>query len=228
MVTRRLGSYLHQGFVGPDANPDGCVTVRADDTFSGSGNWISLEYTGEDAGQVHWLQFNASQEFGTPPGAAAPVFATGSVLTSNGPAPWSSAGSPQHWVVDSVANSPAAHPSPFYDVSGFASTSSANRSRVMLDQPSGASIIGQAQAFAATGPAAGSPTVTERDGFSTYLVKASHPRYRVDWAGTTVVTVATGTASAIRYGLGFAGPVTRLQADHRAALLAKYAGSPIN
>jgi hypothetical protein len=228
MVTRTLGSYLHQGFVGPDDNPNGCVTVRADDTFSGSGNWISLEYTGEDANQVHWLQFNASQEFGTPPGAAAPVFATGSVLTSNGPAPWSSAGSPQNWVVDSVQNSPAASPSPFYDVSGFASTSSANRSRVMLDQPSGASIIGQAQAFAAAGPAAGSPTVTERDGFSTYLVKGSHPGYRVDWSGSTVVNIAAGTASSIQYRLGFAGPVTRLQADHRTALLAKYPGNPIN
>jgi len=225
MVTRTRGTYLHQGFLGADDNPDGCVTVRADDTIGANNNTISLEYTGEDSTTVHWLQFNASEMFGTPPGGAR-TFATGSVLTTNGPAPWSSPGA-DAWTVDSVPNSPAASPSPFYDVSGFTSTAAANRSRVMIDAPSGASIIGSAQAFAAAGPAAGSPTVTERDRFSSYVVKGSSVRYRVDWSGTTAVNIAGASASRIQYGIGFAGPVTRLRPEHRTALVAKYAGSPI-
>ena len=225
MVTRTHGTYLHQGFVGPDDNPDGCVTVRADDTLGASNNNISLEYTGEDSNTVHWLQFNASEMFGTPPGGVR-TFATGSVLTTNGPAPWSTPGA-DAWTVDSVPNSPAASPSPFYDVSGFASTAAANRSRVMIDAPSGASIIGSAQAFAAAGPAAGSPTVTERDRFSSYVVRGNNVRYRVDWSGTTAVNVAAGSASRIQYGIGFAGPVGRLRPEHRTALVAKYPGNPI-
>lgn len=225
MVTRARGTYLHQGFVGPDDTPDGCITVRADDTFGGTSDNISLEYTGEDANTVHWLQFAASDLSGTPPGGVQ-TFATGTVGTTNGPMTWSSPGA-QQWTVDSVPNSPAGSPSPFYDVSGGASTSAAHRSRVMIDEPGGATALGAAQGFAAAGPGAGSPTVTFRSVFSSYLIKGGHPRYRVDWSGRTAFTIATASTGPIQYGVVSAGPVAALRAEHRTALLAKFPGNPI-
>lgn len=226
MVTRAHGTYLHQGFVGPDENPDGCVTVRANDTFTdGTSDNISLEYTGEDAGSVHWLQFAASELFGTPPGGVR-TFAAGTVGTTNGPMTWSSPGT-QNWTVDSIPNVPAASPSPFYEVSGGTHTSAANRSNVILDEPGGATALGAAQGFAAAGPGSGSPTVTFRTGFSTYLVKGNHPRFRVEWSATTAFNIAAGSTGPIRYGITSAGPVTTLRPEHRTALLAKFAGNPI-
>jgi hypothetical protein len=227
MVTRTRGTYVHQGFVGPDETPDGCVTVRANDTAGGTNDNISLEYTGEDSNGVHWLQFVTDEVFGTPPGGAQ-TFATGTVGTTNGTMTWTTPGA-QSWVVDSIPSSPAASPSPFYDVSGGFNTSAANRSRVMIDEPGGASALGTAQGFAAAGPGQGSPTVTFRASFSSYLVKSNHPRYRVDWSASTGFTIAAATPTGpIQYRNGWAGPVTRLRPEHRTALLAKYAGNPIN
>lgn len=226
MVTRTRGTYLHQGFVGPDENPDGCITVRANDTFTdGTSDNISLEYTGEDSNSVHWLQFAASELSGTPPGGVR-TFAAGTVGTTNGPMTWSSPGT-QNWTVDSVPNTPPASPSPFYDVSGGTHTSAANRSNVIIDEPGGATALGAAQGFAAAGPGTGSPTVTFRTGFSSYLVKGNHPRFRVDWFASTAFNITAGSTGAIRYGVTSAGPVTALRPEHRTALLAKHPGNPI-
>lgn len=133
----------------------------------------------------------------------------------------------QTWTVDSVPNSPAASPSPFYDVSGGTNTSMANRSRVIIDEPGGATALGAAQVFAAAGPGAGSPTVTFRAVFSSYLVKGDHPRCRVDWSGSTTFNIAAASTGPIQYSLASAGPVAGLRPEHRTALVAKYPGNPI-
>jgi hypothetical protein len=97
----------------------------------------------------------------------------------------------------------------------------------MVDEPGGATALGAAQAFAAAGPGAGSPTVTFRAVFSSYLVKANHPRYRVDWAGSTAFDIAAASSGPIQYSLTSAGEVAGLRAEHRTALLVKYPGNPI-
>jgi hypothetical protein len=226
MTSRTHGTYGSQGFVGSDDNPSGAVTVRFHDTDPAATDSISLEYTGEDASSVHWLQFDATQMVATPPGGGGPVFATGTQAWTNGPMPWSNV-TTRNWVVDSVAGSPAAAPSPFYDVSGFLSTNAPNRRIAMIDEPNGVSALGVAQAFAAAGPAAGATSVTISDTFSSYVVKGNKARYRVDWVTSTTYDITAGTALPIAYGQRFAGRVGGLRPEHRTALLAKYAGSPI-
>ncbi|MGZ4243253.1 MAG: peptidoglycan-binding domain-containing protein [Solirubrobacteraceae bacterium] len=221
MASRTRGTYASQDFVGPDDMPTGAVTVRLGDTEGGVDNMISLEYTGADANTVHWLQFVSMQMFATPPGAAAPVFATGTVDTSNGPEPWASPGTP-NWTVDSVPNEPAGAPSPFYDVSGGMNTAAANRRIAMLDAPGGDSVIDVAHDFATSGAAAGATTVTFRDVFSSYVVKGGRAVYRVDYTAITVANVAAGTAGQIRYTQRFNGQVRGLLADHVTALAAKF------
>jgi hypothetical protein len=226
MTSRTHGTYGSQGFVGSEDNPSGAVTVRTNDTEGGTSDNISLEYTGEDASSVHWLQFVFFELVATPPGAAAPVFATGTVGTTNGPMTWSNA-TTQNWTVDSVPGAPAAAPSPFYDTSGGISTSAPNRRVAMIDEPGGASALGAAQGFAAAGPAAGATSVSFRAHFSSYVVKADGARYRVDYVATTVFDITAGTAGPIVYREGFSGRVSGLRREHRAALLAKYPGNPI-
>jgi hypothetical protein len=226
MASRTHGTYASQNFVGPDDMATGAVTVRLGDTEGGVNNMISLEYTGADASAVHWLQFVSMQMFATPPGAVAPVFATGTVDTTNGPEPWAGPGTP-HWTVDSVPNEPAGAPSPFYDVSGGMNTAAPNRRIAMLDAPGGDSVIDVAHDFATSGAAAGATTVTFRDTFSSYVVKGDRAVYRVDYTATTVVDVTAGTAGQIHYTEVFNGQVRGLLGDHVTALIAKFATSTI-
>ena len=226
MTSRTQGTYASQGFVGPDDNPTGSVTVRLNDSNAGASDFISLEYTGEDSSSVHWLQLVNMQMFATPPGAASPVFRAGSSGTSSGPVAWSSPGS-INWHVDAVAGSPAASPSPFYDVSGFTHDQVPGRRAAMLDDPGGPSALPAAQAFAAAGAAAGATSVTFSATFSTYLVKGNRARYRVDWTATTTYDITAGTAGPIGYRAGFAGSVAGLRTEHHTALISQFAGSPI-
>jgi hypothetical protein len=227
MTSRTQGFYGSQGFVGPGDNPTGAVTVRINDTAGGTSDNISLEYTGEDADSVHWLQFTTFELFATPPGAAAPVFATGTHRTTNGFMTFSNP-TTLNWTVDSVPGAPAGAPSPFYDTSGGMSTSAPHRRIAMIDEPGGNTALATAQGFAASGPAAGATSVTFRARFSSYVVKADRARYRVDWVATTVLDITAGTAGAIVYREGFDGRVNGLRPEHRAALLVKFARSPIN
>jgi hypothetical protein len=200
------------------------VTVRVNDTEAGTSDFISLEYTGEDASTVHWLQFVAMEMFATPPGGAQ-VFRTGTSATTSGTVAWSNA-TTTNWHVDSVPGSPAGAPSPFYDTSGFLSTSAPGRRVAELDDPGGASALTAAQAFAAAGPAAGATSVTFRARFSSYVVKADRARYRVDWVATTTFDITAGTAGPIVYHEGCSGRAG-LRPEHRTALVAQFAGSPI-
>jgi hypothetical protein len=226
MASRTRGTYASQDFVGPDDRPTGAVTVRLGDSEGGINNMISLEYTGADASTVHWLQFVSMQMFATPPGAAAPVFETGTVDTTNGPETWGSPANP-HWTVDSVPNEPAGAPSPFYDVSGGVHTAAANRRIAMLDAPGGDSVVDVAHDFATSGAGAGAATVTFRDRFSSYVVKGDRALYRVDYFANTVVDVAAGTAGQIQYTELFNGQVRGLLGDHVTALTDKFPTSTI-
>lgn len=219
LVSRTQGTLVHQGFVGNDMNPEGCVTVR----FGDAGNRISLEYTGENSDQVNWLQFINMNMTATPPGAGAPVFAAGTQGTTGGPVVWSNAGT-TNWAVDAVQAT-----GPLYDVSGGNHTRTAGTRIAILDLPGGAGGLPVAQAFAAVGGiAAGATSVRLRMNFATYVVRGNRGRYRVDWTGTTTYNITAGTSSNIVYSGGNGRQVAGLAGVHRTALLAEYAGSPIN
>jgi hypothetical protein len=224
MTSRRHGVMTHQGFVGPDDNPEGAITVRTGDRQAGgAGNQISTEYTGENANAVNFLQFINMQMFATPPGGGARVFNAGVVGTTGGPVTWSNAGT-THWFVDAIPGG-----SPLYDVSGGLNTRSGGRRIAVFDEPGGASGLPVAQAFAAPGAAAaGAVTVTMRMRFDTYEVRNNRARYHSSWSATTTYNIPAATSSAIAYTQGGAGQVASLTATHRAALLAEYAGNPIH
>lgn len=227
LTTRTVGTLVHQGFVGPDMNPDGCVTVRTGD----AGNRISLEYTGGNSNAVDWIQFISGDLSATPPGAAAPVFQTGSQNTTGGPIPWSGATGARQWSVDAVPPAAGATGSPLYNVSGGNNTRTPGASIAMLDVPGGASWLGVAQAFTAAGAtAAGATNVRLRLRFVAYPVRANRARYRVEYDAITNLDTATGTASAISYTFRSGREVTGLDAVHRTTLVAptEYPGSPIN
>jgi hypothetical protein len=219
LVSRTQGTLVHQGFVGNDMNPEGCVTVR----FGDVGNRISLEYTGENSDDVNWLQFINMNMTARPPGAAARVFAAGTQGTTGGDVVWSNAAT-TNWAVDAVQAT-----GPLYDVSGGNHTRTAGTRIAMLDMPGGAGGLPVAQAFAAVGGgAAGATSVRLRMNFATYVVRANRARYRVDWTATTTYNITAGTSSDIVYTGGGGGQVGGLAGAHRTALLAEYAGSPIN
>lgn len=218
--TSRRGSIMHVGFVGPDENPTAAVTVRAGDRTSGVSNLISLEYTGENANRVNWLQFINMQMFATPPGAAARVYNTGSVGTTGGNVDWSDA-TTTHWFVDADP----ANPSPLYNDSGLA-IRNAGRRITMFDQPGGASGLPVAQTFAATTTPA-STQVTLRMNFDSYAILNNRAVYHVRWSAITVYDITAGTSGEIEYRQGSAGNVSGLSGTHRTALTAEYAGSTI-
>ena len=223
MVTRRTGLLTHQGFVGDDANPEGAVTVRLGDRVDATlDNAISLEYTGENANDVGWLQFVNMRMFATPPGAAAPVFRAGTVGTSSGPTAFSD-NTTTNWSVDAIQPGASA----LYNTLG-ASERRASRAIAIFDQPGGGSVLGLAQAFAAAGAAAdGATRVTFVASFESYVVRANSVRYRVAWTASTVVNITAGTASGVMYQQRAAGVVSALRGVHRTALLAEYPGNPI-
>jgi hypothetical protein len=225
MTSRRRGRVTHQGFVGPDDNPEGAVAVRLGDREGTLDNSISVEYTGEDADAVDWVQFLNMQMFATPPGAAAPVFNTGVVATTGGDVTWSDA-TTTHWACDGV---PAPSTSPLYNVTaGLDHTRGARRRIAIFDQPGGAGALPVAQAFAAPGGlAAGATTVTMRMRFDSYAIRANRAFYHVAWTATTTYDITAGTAGDIVYTQGAADAVTRMRGVHRTAMLAEYPGTTI-
>jgi hypothetical protein len=228
LTTRNQGTLVHQGFVGPDMNPDGCVTVRTSD----QSNSISMEYTGENSNAVDWIQFISGDLSATPPGAAAPVFQTGSQNTTGGPIPWTgSATGARQWSVDAIPPAAGATGSPLYNVSGGWNTRTPGASVAMFDTPGGASWLGVAQAFTAAGATgAGATNVRLRLRFVAYPVRANRSRYRIEYDAITNINTATGAVSAINYTFRSGREVTGLDAVHRTTLVAptEYPGSPIN
>jgi hypothetical protein len=226
MTSRRRGSVTHQGFVGPDDdNPEGAVAVRLGDREVAADNMISMEYTGQNADAVDWVQFLNMQMFATLPGAAAPVFNTGVVATTGGDVTWSDA-TTTHWACDGV---PAPSTSPLYNVTaGVDHTRGARRRIAIFDQPGGAGALPVAQAFAGPGgPAAGATTVTLRMRFDSYAIRANRAFYHVAWTATTTFNITAGTGSNIVYRQGAADAVTGMRGVHRTAMLAEYPGTTI-
>jgi Putative peptidoglycan binding domain len=227
LTSRTQGSLVHQGFVGPDMNPDGCVTVRLDD----QANSISMEYTGDNSNSVDWIQFISGDLSATPPGAAAPVFQAGAQNTTGGPIPWTGAAGARQWSVDAVPPAAGAAGSPLYNVSGGWNTRTAGRSIAMLDTPGGPSWLGVAQGFTAAGAtAAGATAVRLRLRFVAYPVRNNRARYRIEYDAITNINTATGAVSNINYTFRSGGEVTSLDAVHRTTLVAptEYPGSAIN
>jgi peptidoglycan hydrolase-like protein with peptidoglycan-binding domain len=226
LTSRTQGTLVHQGFTGPDMNPLGCITVR-----TGDQGFISLEYTGENSNAVNWIQFISGDLSATPPGAAAPVFQTGSQITTGGPIPWTGAGAARQWSVDAVPPAAGVAGSPFYDVSGGVNFRTPGRSIAMLDAPGGPTWLPVAQAFtAAGGMAAGATNVRLRLRFVAYPVRNNRARYRVEYDAITTMNTTTGAVSAINYSFRSGREVTALDGVHRTTLVApgEYPGSPIN
>ncbi|HMG47956.1 MAG TPA: DUF4157 domain-containing protein [Allosphingosinicella sp.] len=223
MTSRRLGTATHQGFVGSADNPEGAVTVRVGDRERGLTNAISLEYTGENAARVDWLQFINGRMSGTPPGAPAPVFNVGTQITQGGQLPWSDA-AVTRWHIDARPGAAT----PLYPADW--TTRAAARRVTIFDEPGGPTWLPVAQDF--TLPAArapGAPRVTLRLAFDTYGVRANRARYHVSWTATTrfTMTPPPPTTHETVYSQGAAGPVNGLRAEHRATLLTEYPGNPI-
>lgn len=219
VATNRKGKITHQGFVGPDENPQGAVTVRVGDREAGNTNLISMEYTGENADNINWLQFISMQMFATPP-AAARVYNTGTVGTTGGNVTWSNA-TVTNWFVDAVP----ATPGPLYNSAGL-NVRTAGRRITIFDGPGGPSGLPVAQAFAA-GAAAPATSVTMRMSFDSYVIRNNKAVYHVRWDATTRYNITAGTSGDIIYHQGTAGSVSSLSAVHRTALLAEYPGNPI-
>ena len=227
LTSRNQGTLVHQGFVGPDMNPQGCVTVRTGD----QGNSISMEYTGENSNSVDWIQFISGDLSATPPAAAAPVFQTGSQNTTGGPIPWTGAAGARQWSVDAIPPAGGAAGSPLYNVSGGWNTRTPGARIAMLDTPGGPTWLGVAQAFTAAGATgAGATNVRLRLRFVAYPVRANRARYRIEYDAITNINTTTGAVSAINYNFRSGGEVTGLDAVHRTTLVAptEYPGSPIN
>jgi hypothetical protein len=227
LTSRTQGTLVHQGFVGPDMNPDGCVTVRTGD----QANSISMEYTGENSNAVDWIQFISGDLSATPAGAAAPVFQAGTQVTTGGTIPWSGAAGARGWHVDAIPPAGGGVGSPLYNVSGGWNSRTPARSVAMLDAGGGPSWLPVAQAFtAAGGTAAGATNVRLRLRFVTYPVRGNRARYRIEYDAITTMNTTTGVVSAISYTVRSGRAVNSLDAVHRTTLVAptEHPGSPIN
>ncbi|WP_158860099.1 eCIS core domain-containing protein [Lunatibacter salilacus] len=222
MVRVRSGTLVHQGFTGPDANPEGIISVRIGGNETGMSplatRAISLDYTGRNADNVRWLQFTSIHMSATQPGNAAPTNRTGTVNVCGNNHTWSTLAAP-NWNVDSCDAAV-----PFYDPAHI-NVRTPGRSIVVADQPQG--FLPQGQAFAAS-LAPAPTTVTAVFNFDSYAVaNGTTPVYHVRWRAHYTYNITAGTESVIRYRIPGGGPIRRLTAGHRAAIDARYPGNGV-
>jgi hypothetical protein len=209
------GKITHQGKVG-----EGQVTARENDLDPSdkSNDNYSLDYTGKDANDAHWLQFLNLSMVAEVPGTGK-VFATGSVAATGGNMQYSD-DKTFHWSVDSGSAS-----NPYYEAAG-SNVRTPNKSTKMFDEPGGPSIAGVAAQFVAT-KAAKATKVTFSFRFDTYLIVKDKATYHVEWSSSTDYDPAKKTTAAIVYATGNGGSVAGLPKNLKTALDARYAGNKI-
>lgn len=206
------------------AVPGGTVEVRTgvhyeipDPSFHGDfPAGVSLSYRGKEAARTRWLQFLWREVIverpprspdGPPRKAWLPLTVTGNAAHKLK----TTTGRQRHYVTDSRSET-----SPFYDV-GFADNRT-DDTTAMFDSP-GSLSNHIAPLFAGPDP----PTkVTSVAHLNTYLVRDMEVLYRVkidvEWAFTSADKPPPWHA------VRSAGRVDRLDADHRATLMAQYPG----
>jgi Domain of unknown function (DUF4157) len=209
---QRLG--LAPGEYGP---PTGTVEVRKGvDVEVSKGrvesNLLSIEYTGMAAGKTEWLQFLWLEMTATTPKGPARV--SGSVPTTSGAIPFSTAAAPT-WAVDSGPGNP------FYAAGGALAIRQSN-ALAIFDRPGGASAGPLANAVFGAGLGATSVTFTGH--FDTYLIRDGKTIYHVPWSASTVFTQSKGSlvTAPVTYALGKPGNVTALDPALRGVLHAAY------
>ncbi|MEO6949668.1 MAG: DUF4157 domain-containing protein [Ginsengibacter sp.] len=223
MVSERSGILAYRNFVGDKDRPTGMVSARVggdEHTAFGApqaNDVITLEYTGEDAARVRWLQFINIRMQGFQPAVAAPVFNAGTINATGGAFNYSNAAT-TNWGVDSASATV-----PFYDAAGIHIMNA--RSSIMGDQPQGWQPT--ANAFAATlAPHADRVVLTFN--FDTYAVRdGTTPVHHIRWSATYEFNITTGTEGTIRYSRIGGGAIRRLTAAHRAVVDARYAGNGV-
>ncbi len=224
-VPRRRGVIVHQGFVGPDARPRGVVTVRVNAyetaLLAGADRAISLDYTGSDANNVHWLQFVNRSFYGFQPGSRNRIYNTGNITTFSGTYAYTRPGSTT-WHLDNL-NSAA---SPFVDVvAPHITVRTPNRSVVMVDQPGGSTA-----AMRNTFSASQTPHLDRlvmRATFDAYAVLNNRVIYRIRWYATYRYNLTTGAASTVRYSTGTTGTRSTLIGAQRTVLRGRFPGNTI-
>ncbi len=222
IVPGRSGEIAHQGFIGDNDRPRGIVTVRINANESAlnaaADRAISLDYTGEDANQVSWLQFINRSFYGFQPGSDVRIYNNGNITTTGGTYAYSSPGAIT-WNLDTASAA-----SPFYE-SGGLSVQTPNRSLVMIDQPGGPTVAMQ-NAFA-TSQVPNLDRLVMRATFDTYAVKNNRVFYRVRWYATYRYNLTTGAASTVIYSLGTTESRSTLNATQRAVLRGRFAANTI-
>ena len=221
LVARPSGSGAlgFQGFVGSDNTPEGIVTVRINDGVNGINNMISLEYSGENADDVDWLQFESIMMFANAADGSR-VYNRRTVATTGGDITLSD-DSHANWIVDAVPGTSA-----FYMASGGAGGRARGRAVAMFDDPGGGATV-EHEAFA-HGAASGAASVTTRYQYFTYAVRGERARYAVHWTATTNYDTARRSESDPVYSVVGAGPVPGLRPEHMRALADKYPGDHVD
>jgi hypothetical protein len=214
-VQKKDGKITHQGNVGT-----GQVTARENDfdPSDKSNDNYSLDYTGKDADDAHWLQFLNLSMVAEVPGSGK-VFATGSVAATGGNMQYSD-DKTFHWSVDSGNAG-----NPYYEAAG-SNVRTPSKSTKMFDEPGGPSIAGVAAQFVAT-KAAKATKVTFSFRFDTYLIVKGKATYHVEWSSSTDYDPAKKTTAAIVYATGNGGGVGGLPKNLKTVLDARYAGNKI-
>ncbi len=222
-VATIAGGIAHQGFIGPDDNPDGIFTVRTHGNFGGSlTDAISHNYTGRNANNIRFLQFVRAHMSAIQPGATTPVFNSGSFSAcaagSSVTQAWSPATAPV-WGIDSCSAT-----DPFYDAI-FSSDRVPGVSFTVADQPQDGLVFARNFASTLTPP----PTTVTLDLiFDTYAVSnATTPLYHNRWM-TRITYDITGNiiTSNVTTNQG-GGTISRLNSAHKTALDAHYSANTI-
>lgn len=214
-VQMKEGDKTHEGKVG-----SGTVTARENDydPSDKTNNNFSLDYSGADSDDAHWLQFVNFTMYAEVPGGD-PIYYTGDIATTSGKKPFST-DKVTNWSVDSASTS-----NPYYE-SGGSNQREPKKSTKIFDMPGGTSI----EAFAAYLVSSKAPKATKVRfiaAFDTYLVQKDAATYHVTWKATTDYDPATKKSAAIDYDTTSGGAAKGLPKDFKDILDKSYPGNKI-
>ncbi len=209
------GILTHVGKVG-----SGKVSARENDydPSDKTNDNFSLDYSGKDADDAHWLQFvNFSMYAEEVPGVQ--IYNTGNVGTSSGNKPFST-DKVTHWSVDS-----SSLVDPYYEA-GFSNERAPQKKTKIFDTPGGTSWDSTSKAFAAS-KAPKAKKVIFTASFDTYLVVKDQAIYHVKWKATTIYDTTTNKSDAIDYDTLSGGDAKGIPKDFKDLLDKSYAGNKI-
>jgi uncharacterized protein DUF4157 len=223
-VIDRLGTILHQGFIGPADHPTGIVTARTgftDPAVAARDNQFGLNYTGANADNSHWLQFISARMSAIDPVTHNRVFNTISTTQTGGPFTFSDA-THTNWSVDTLRSTNSI----YYEAGGHNERTPGESTEIM-DQPRRWNPA--ADDFAATfhtRPASVQLTLS----FDDYLVVNDNSVvYHVGWSIQFDFNTATTPSADVRgiyQSLG-GGAATGLPHDQKTVLDTQFPGNTV-